>query len=84
MNHFQHKNGTLFVEDVSVKELAAQYGTPLYVYSSATLRRHFEAFDSAFQAMPHLTCYSVKANSNLAILRLLAQMGAGMDIVSGG
>jgi diaminopimelate decarboxylase len=84
MNHFQHKNGTLFVEDVSVKELAAQYGTPLYVYSSATLKRHFEAFDSAFQAMPHLTCYSVKANSNLAILRLLAQMGAGMDIVSGG
>lgn len=84
MHHFQHKNGSLFVEDVSVADLAKQYGTPLYVYSTATLKRHFEAFDSAFQSMPHLTCYSVKANSNLAILRLLASMGAGMDIVSGG
>ena len=84
MHHFQHKNGSLFVEDVSVRDLAKQHGTPLYVYSTATLKRHFEAFDSAFQSMPHLTCYSVKANSNLAILRLLAGMGAGMDIVSGG
>lgn len=84
MHHFQHKNGSLYVEDVSVRDLAKQHGTPLYVYSTATLKRHFEAFDSAFQSMPHLTCYSVKANSNLAILRLLASMGAGMDIVSGG
>jgi len=84
MHHFEHKNGSLFVEDVSVKDLAVRYGTPLYVYSTATLTRHFQAFDQAFSAMPHLTCYSVKANSNLAILRLLAGLGAGMDIVSGG
>ncbi|OIO04706.1 MAG: diaminopimelate decarboxylase [Desulfovibrionaceae bacterium CG1_02_65_16] len=84
MHHFKMKNGTLFAEDVNVKELARQYGTPLYVYSTATLTRHFQAFDSAFNAVEHLTCYSVKANSNLAVLRLLAGLGAGMDIVSGG
>ncbi len=84
MHHFQHKNGTLHAEDLSVKELADRFGTPLYIYSAATLRRHFQAFDSAFESIPHLTCYSVKANSNLAILKLLASMGAGMDIVSGG
>lgn len=84
MHHFEMKNGTLYAEGVSVKELAKRYGTPLYVYSSATLKRHFQAFDSAFDAVPHLTCYSVKANSNLAVLRLLASLGAGMDIVSGG
>jgi len=84
MHHFEMKNGTLYVEGVSVKELARRFGTPLYVYSTATLKRHFEAFDSAFNSMEHLTCYSVKANSNLSVLRLLASMGAGMDIVSGG
>ena len=84
MHHFEMKNGTLYAEGVSVKELAKRYGTPLYVYSSATLKRHYQAFDSAFNAVPHLTCYSVKANSNLAVLRLLASLGAGMDIVSGG
>ena len=84
MHHFQYKDGELHAEDVRVADLAAQYGTPLYVYSAATLRRHFEAFDSAFPALDHLTCYSVKANSNLSVLRLLAEMGAGMDIVSGG
>lgn len=84
MHHFEMKNGTLFAEGVSVKELAQRFGTPLYVYSSATLKRHFQAFDSAFDTMEHLTCYSVKANSNLAVLRLLASLGAGMDIVSGG
>lgn len=84
MHHFQHKNGTLHAEDLSVKELADRFGTPMYIYSAATLRRHFQAFDSAFESIPHLTCYSVKANSNLAILKLLASMGAGMDIVSGG
>ena len=84
MHHFEMKNGTLYAEGVSVKELAKRYGTPLYIYSSATLKRHFQAFDSAFNAVPHLTCYSVKANSNLAVLRLLASLGAGMDIVSGG
>jgi len=84
MHHFEMKNGTLYAEGVSVKDLVQRYGSPLYIYSSATLKRHFQAFDSAFDAVPHLTCYSVKANSNLAVLRLLASMGAGMDIVSGG
>jgi len=84
MHHFEMKNGTLFAEGVSVKELAKRFGTPLYVYSTATLKRHFQAFDSAFNSMEHLTCYSVKANSNLSVLRLLASLGAGMDIVSGG
>jgi len=84
MHHFTMKNGTLFAEGVNVKALAKQYGTPLYVYSTATLTRHFQAFDSAFDAVDHLTCYSVKANSNLSVLRLLASLGAGMDIVSGG
>lgn len=84
MHHFDIKKGTLYAEGVSVLELAKRFGTPLYIYSTATLKRHYEAFDSAFDSMPHLTCYSVKANSNLAVLRLLASLGAGMDIVSGG
>jgi diaminopimelate decarboxylase len=84
MHHFEMKNGTLYAEGVSVRELAQRYGTPLYIYSTATLKRHFVAFDSAFDSVPHLTCYSVKANSNLSVLRLLASLGAGMDIVSGG
>jgi len=84
MHHFEHRGGKLFAEEVSVTELAEQYGTPLYVYSAATFRRHFKAFDSAFNGLDHLTCYSVKANSNLSILKMLAEEGAGMDIVSGG
>jgi len=84
MNFFEYKNGRLFAEDVPVEDLAKKYGTPLYVYSAATLRRHFHAFDSAFEELAHLTCYSVKANSNLCLLKLLADCGAGMDIVSGG
>jgi len=84
MHHFQYRQGELFAENVPVAELAARHGTPLYIYSAATLRRHFEAFDSAFANLAHLTCYSVKANSNLCVLGLLAECGAGMDIVSGG
>ncbi|WP_147821439.1 diaminopimelate decarboxylase [Salidesulfovibrio onnuriiensis] len=84
MHHFQYREGKLHAEEVGVRQLAEQYGTPLYIYSAATLRRHFEAFDSAFRGLDHLTCYSVKANSNVSLLRLLAQQGAGMDIVSGG
>jgi len=84
MHHFEYRQGELFAENVPVAELAARHGTPLYIYSAATLRRHFEAFDSAFANLPHLTCYSVKANSNLCVLGLLAECGAGMDIVSGG
>ncbi len=84
MHHFEYREGKLFAEEVSVTTLAEKYGTPLYIYSAATLRRHFEAFDSAFSGLEHLTCYSVKANSNLSLLKLLGEMGAGMDIVSGG
>ena len=84
MHHFEQKNGTLYAEGVSVTDLAERYGTPLYVYSTATLSRHFEAFDTAFASLEHLTCDSVKANSNLHVLRLLGSLGAGMDIVSGG
>jgi len=84
MHHFQYRGGELYAEDVPVSTLVAAYGTPLYIYSAATLRRHFEAFDSAFDGLPHLTCFSVKANSNLAVLRTLGAMGAGVDIVSGG
>ncbi|EMG38827.1 diaminopimelate decarboxylase [Desulfocurvibacter africanus PCS] len=84
MHHFEYHNGRLHAEDVPVEDLARQFGTPLYVYSKATFSRHFQAFDSAFSSLPHITCYSVKANSNLCVLRLLASLGAGMDIVSGG
>ncbi|NJB66806.1 diaminopimelate decarboxylase [Desulfobaculum xiamenense] len=84
MHFFNYENGELKAEGVRVADLAREYGTPLYVYSAATLRRHFKAYDSAFAGLDHMTCYSVKANSNLSVLRLLAEMGAGMDIVSGG
>ncbi len=84
MHHFTYRNNELYAEDVRVLDLAEKYGTPLYIYSSATLERHFQAFDSAFSGLDHLTCYSVKANSNLSVLKLLADMGAGMDVVSGG
>ena len=84
MHHFEYRNGQLFAEDVPVAELADRFGTPLYVYSAATLTRHFTAYDSAFAGTEHLTCFSVKACSNLSVLKLLANLGAGMDIVSGG
>ncbi len=84
MHHFQEHNGELWAEGVRVADLAREYGTPLYVYSTATLTRHFQAFDSAFATIPHLTCFSVKCNSNLHVLKLLKELGAGADIVSGG
>lgn len=84
MHHFEMRDGELFAEEVRVADLAAAHGTPLYVYSAATIRRHFDAFDSAFSGLDHLTCYSVKANSNVNVLRLMGEQGAGMDIVSGG
>jgi diaminopimelate decarboxylase len=84
MNHFSLQDGELYCESVPLARIAEQEGTPLYVYSRATLERHFQAFDSAFSAVPHLSCYSVKANSNLAILRLFGRMGSGVDVVSGG
>lgn len=84
MHHFHYIEDELYCEDVPVSEVAYQVGTPFYLYSHATLRQHFRAFDNAFDGIKHLTCFSVKSNSNLAILRLFATEGGGMDIVSGG
>ncbi len=84
MDHFQHHNGLLFAEQVAVSQIAEQVGTPCYIYSRATLERHWHAFDDAIGSYPHLVCYAVKANGNLAILELLARLGSGFDIVSGG
>jgi len=84
MHHFHYRDGELFCEDVPVRLIAEEVGTPLYLYSHATLSHHFRVFDSAFADTPHLTCFAVKACSNLAILRLFGSMGGGADIVSGG
>ena len=85
MDYFNYReNGQLFAEGCNLSELAAQHGTPLYVYSRATLERHWHAFDQAAGEVPHLICYAVKANGNLAVLNLLARLGSGFDIVSGG
>ena len=84
MHHFQYQNMELYCEGVPVSEIARDVGTPFYLYSHATLKQHFKAFDGAFQGMEHLTCFSMKSNSSLAILRLFAQQGGGVDIVSGG
>lgn len=84
MHHFQYKDGDLFCEEVAVSRIASEVGTPFYLYSHATLKQHFKAFDGAFEGVPHITCFSVKSNSNLAILRLFAKEGGGVDIVSGG
>ena len=84
MDHFKYKNGQLSAENVAVSTIAEQFGTPTYIYSRATLERHWHAFDSAFEGMPHSVCYAVKANSNLAVLNVLARLGSGFDIVSAG
>lgn len=84
MDHFLYRSGVLCAEDVPLTDIAASLPTPFYVYSTATLRRHFTVFDEALAGMPHLICYAMKANSNLAVLKLLADMGAGMDVVSVG
>ena len=84
MDHFQYQDGRLFAEQVPLDRIAKQVGTPCYVYSRATLERHWHAFDDAFGDYPHMVCYAVKANGNLAILDLLARLGSGFDIVSGG
>jgi diaminopimelate decarboxylase len=84
MDHFLYKNGELHAEDVPVAEIAAAVGTPFYVYSTATLLRHFKLFDDALEGMDHLVCYAMKAASNQAILKTLGDAGAGMDVVSGG
>ena len=81
MDYFNYQqDGQLWAEEVALTELAAQYGTPLYVYSRATLERHWHAFDQAVATQPHLICYAVKANSNLGVLNVLARLGSGFDI----
>jgi diaminopimelate decarboxylase len=84
MDYFNYKQDKLFAEEVAVSDIAAEYGTPCYIYSRATLERHWRAFNNALYNMPHLICYAVKANSNLAVLNVLAQLGSGFDIVSQG
>ena len=84
MNYFEYKNGELYSEDVPVANIAKAVGTPVYIYSYKTLERHFLVFDGAFKGIPHITCYSCKANSNIAILRVMGGLGGGTDIVSGG
>lgn len=84
MDHFNYRDGQLYAEDVAVTEIAERFGTPAYVYSRATLERHYRAYDDALSGRPHLVCYAVKANSNLAVLNVLARLGAGFDIVSAG
>jgi diaminopimelate decarboxylase len=84
MNHFEYRNGVLHAEDVPLPEIAAAVGTPFYCYSTATLTRHFTVFSNAFARMDALVCYAVKANSNIAVLKTLGQLGAGADIVSEG
>jgi len=82
MDYFNYRENRLFAEGVAAEQIAARFGTPSYVYSRATLERHWRAFDQAFGAHPHLICYAVKANSNLAVLNVLARLGSGFDIVS--
>ena len=84
MDHFLYRNGALYAEDVAISQIAKAVGTPFYLYSSATLLRHFKLFDDALQGMDHLICYAMKAASNQAILKLLGDAGAGMDVVSAG
>jgi len=84
MDHFDYRDGELYAEDVPLRVIAERYGTPCYVYSRATLERHWRAFDDAFRDHPHLVCFAVKANSNLGVLNVLARLGSGFDIVSVG
>ncbi len=84
MHYFRYLRGELYTEDVPVKSLIDEYGTPLYVYSHKTLTRHLKAYNDAFMEIPHIMCFAMKANSNSAILRMIANHGAGADIVSGG
>jgi diaminopimelate decarboxylase len=84
MNDFQYREGELYCEDVPLSRIAKEVGTPCYVYSHHTLVRHFRVYDSAFQNIPHIVAFAMKANSNLAVLRMMAKEGSGVDIVSGG
>ena len=84
MNHFLYKNGQLMAEDVALADIAAAVGTPFYAYSAATLTRHYQLFTEALSPLPHNVCFAIKSLSNLAVLKLLGDLGAGMDVVSGG
>ncbi|MFD1327991.1 diaminopimelate decarboxylase [Mycoplana ramosa] len=84
MNHFEYRDGVLFAEDVPVPEIAKAVGTPFYCYSTATLERHYKVFSKAFDGVDALVCYAMKANSNQAVLKTLARLGAGVDVVSEG
>ncbi len=84
MNHFEYKNQQLFAEEVAIADIIKAHGTPAYIYSRATLERHWHAFDNAFGKHPHLICFAVKSNSNIALLNVMAKLGSGFDIVSQG
>ena len=84
MDHFLYKNGQLMAEDVPLADIAAAVGTPFYAYSAATLTRHYQLFTEALSPLPHQVCFAIKSLSNLAVLKLLGDLGAGMDVVSGG
>jgi diaminopimelate decarboxylase len=84
MHYFTYHLNELYCEEVPVKEIVNQFGTPIYIYSARTIRRHFSVFSASFKEVDHLVCYSVKANSNLAVLALLGKEGAGADVVSAG
>ena len=84
MHYFEYKNGELYCEEVPIKKILEDVGTPVYIYSAKTIRRHYKVFEKSFSNIDHLICYSVKANSNIAIISLLKQLGSGADIVSVG
>src|SRR5277367_5100835 len=84
MHDFRYVGSKLFCEDVSVEALAAKFGTPLYVYSQRTLTDHFRKLDVALAPLDHLICFAMKANSNLSVMRVLAKLGSGFDVVSAG
>jgi len=84
MDHFLYRNGSLYAEDVALADIAATVGTPFYCYSTATLTRHYQLFTEALSPLPHLVCFAIKSLSNIAVLKTLGDLGAGMDVVSGG
>ena len=84
MHHFQVRNGEMHCEDVPLRRIARDVGTPVYVYSHATLAHHYRVFDEAFVGIPHIVCFSMKSNSNGSVIRTFTGMGSGVDIVSGG
>jgi diaminopimelate decarboxylase len=84
MHHFAYRDGRLFVEEIPLEKIAQEVGTPFYCYSHATLERHYQAFEASLESVPHLVCFSVKSNSNLAVLKVFLNQGAGLDVVSGG